>query len=158
MQDKRMMIWGLRNKRSKSGRIYDCFRNTKTPKLELWLSILEQNKSWSTRYLVCKYMYVYIYCIYIYGCVHTYVFPHLKGEWTFLPLYKEGLKSPFCGWGHSDTKDATVILGQTAPVIALAGESQGLCSRLGAERCASAEGLSSAEHGYSLQTEPSSIC
>ena len=31
-EDKWMMIWGLKNKRLKSGRIYGYFRNTKKPK------------------------------------------------------------------------------------------------------------------------------
>lgn len=48
-------------------------------------------------------------------------------------------------------------LGQTAPVTGLAGRTWGLCSWLGVDLCAPAEGLSSAEHGYRLQTEPSSF-
>ena len=51
----------------------------KTPNLELWLSILEQNESWSTRHFVCKYMCVDIYCIYTCVRMHAYVcFPTSK--------------------------------------------------------------------------------
>lgn len=91
--------------------------------------------------------------MYIYVFMHTHVFSHLRGEWTFLPLCEKGRNSPFWRWEHSDTEDAAVTSGQTA-----AGESQALYPGLCADCCVSTEGLSSAERGYSLQTEPSSIC
>lgn len=94
----------------------------------------------------------------MHACMHTCVLPHLKLEWTFLSLYKEGRKSLFSRWGQTNTTDRAGILASLHQWQGCHDKLGALSSGLGAVPCASAEGLSSAECGYSLQTEPSPIC
>lgn len=97
-----------------------------------------------------KFVPICIPCVYMYVC--KFMFPPIqKDSQHFYPFTKKDESLHFAT-GDTDTQDAAMISDQAAPV---AGESQSLCSRLGAGLCASAEGLSSAEHGYSWQAEPS---
>lgn len=107
--------WEIRLK-NQSGFMATSEIQQKSPDLKLRLSILDQDKSWSTRDFMCTYMY---------ACMHTCVLPHLKREWTFLPLHKEGKKSPSCRWGQSNTKD-------TAGFLARLHQWQGWQDELGA--------------------------
>lgn len=50
-------------------------KEKKSPYLKLWLSILEQNKPWSTRDFMCTYMHVHV--LHICVCIHAYVFHHI---------------------------------------------------------------------------------
>lgn len=80
-EDKWMTIWGLRNKRSKSGRIYGDFRNTKKP--QTWsydfqsLSKINPGVLDTVCVNICKC--VYIYTTYIYICTHSCIgmFSHI---------------------------------------------------------------------------------
>lgn len=83
-EDKWMTIWGLRNKRSKSGRIYGDFRNAKNP--QTWsydfqsLSKINPGVLDTLCVNICMCIYIYYIYIHTYTFMHRYVFPHLKGE------------------------------------------------------------------------------
>lgn len=81
-EDKWMMIWGLGNERSKSGKIpleSPKQNQKKTPKSQIWSYDFQSLSNINPGVLDNLYVNIYIADIFRYACMHMYVFTHLKG-------------------------------------------------------------------------------